>query len=37
MDLPKGRVPITSKWVFETKLDGKIEKLKARLAVRGLE
>lgn len=37
VDLPKGRVPITSIWVFETKLDGKIEKLKARLVVRGLE
>lgn len=36
---PPGKIPVTSKWVFRTKLraDGKVEKLKARLAARGFQ
>jgi len=35
--LPKGKKPISLKWVFKVKmkLDGTIEKHKARLVVRG--
>lgn len=34
---PPGKIPLTSKWVFKTKLtaNGKVEKLKARLVARG--
>ena len=37
MDLPPGYKPLSSKWVFKTKLkvDGSIDKYKARLVIKG--
>jgi hypothetical protein len=37
--LPHGRVPISTKWVYKTKLkpDGTIQRKKARLVYRGYE
>ena len=38
-DLPKVSRPISSKWIFKTKLipDGSINKYKARLLIRGFD
>lgn len=37
VDLPKGKKPISNKWIFKTKVDanGNVDKHKARLVVRG--
>lgn len=39
MPLPIGKTPITSQWVYKVKLkvDGQVDKLKARLVARGFE
>lgn len=39
MPLPIGMTPITSQWVYKVKLkvDGQVDKLKARLVARGFE
>lgn len=39
MPLPIGTTPITSQWVYKVKLkvDGQVDKLKARLVARGFE
>ena len=37
VELPAGRMPIGSKWVFKKKMnvEGKVEKYKARLVAKG--